>query len=150
MNPEMLASWIQTEHAKIDALAIELQEKVAVIPRAHQQRWIADVRASFEEFADCVHRHQSLEEQDGYMTAVVDERPSLSHEVDRLAHEHGELAQLMNGIKRQLSELTPDDALLIRDACRRIQNLLLYLEHHTKEENLMVMSVFQLDLGTDD
>lgn len=150
MNPEMLASWIQTEHAKIDALAIELQEKVAVIPRAHQQRWIADVRASFDEFADHVHRHQSLEEQDGYMTAVVDERPTLSHEVDRLAHEHGELEQIMAGIKRQLAELSPDDALLIRDACRRIQNLLLYLEHHTKEENLMVMSVFQLDLGTDD
>lgn len=150
MNPETIASWLQTEHAKIDALAIELQEKVAVIPRAHQQRWIADVRESFEEFSDHVHRHQTLEEQDGYMTAVVEYRPSLSREVDRLAHEHGELERLMTGIRRQLSELSADDALLIRDACRRIQNLLLYLEHHTKEENLLVMSVFQVDLGTDD
>ncbi|MBI5763048.1 MAG: hemerythrin domain-containing protein [Planctomycetes bacterium] len=150
MNPETLASWIQTEHAKIDALAVELQEKVAVIPRAHQQQWITDVRASFDDFSGHVHRHQTLEEQDGYMTAVVEQRPTLSREVERLAHEHGELEQIMGGIKRQLTELSPDDALLIRDACRRIQNLLLYLEHHTKEENLMVMSVFQMDLGTDD
>ena len=150
MNPGTLASWLRTEHATIDDLAVQLQEKVAVVPRANQQRWIAEVRGSFEDFRSHMQRHHKLEEEGGYLTAVVEERPTLSREVDRLAHEHSELEQLMGDIRRQLSELTAGDPLLIRDACRRIQNLLLYLEHHTREENLLVMSVFQVDLGTDD
>jgi len=143
-------NWIQTEHEKIAGLSARLQERVAVVPRANQTRWIADVTAAFEHFRAHLVRHQALEEEGGYMLGVVELRPALSREVERLAHEHLEIDHIMADIQRQLEDLKPDDNLRIRDACRRIQNLLLYLEHHEHEENLLVVSVFLNDLGTED
>ena len=95
-------------------------------------------------------KHMALEERDGYMLPVVEHRPALSREVERLAHEHREFTLIMEIIHRTLSELGPDDQLIIRDCCHRIHDFLLYVEHHKNEENLMVLSVFTDDIGTKD
>lgn len=150
MTTQTIASWISAEHTRIAELAAGMQEKVAVVPRANQAKWIADVTDAFEDFRTHVLRHQSLEEEGGYMVGVVEQRPALSAEVDRLAREHVELGRIMTDIHRQLVELEPADKLLLRDTCRRIQTLLQYLEHHTKDEDILVLSVFTDDGGAED
>ena len=145
MTTQTLASWIQEEHAKISELSDRLQEHVAVTPKANESKWIEEVVAAFEEFRLHVERHQALEEEGGYMTSVVETRPMLTPIVERLFHEHVEMRRIMAEIVQHLADLMPADKLLIRDACHRIQLLLQYMEHHAKEEDLLVMSLFKDD-----
>ena len=145
MTTQTLAAWIQEEHARIAELSDRLQERVAVTPKANEAGWIADVEAAFEEFRLHVERHQTLEEEGGYMTGVLEKRPTLSPVVERLLHEHVEMRRIMREIGQHLADLTPDDKLLIRDGCHRIQSLLQYMEHHAREEDLLLMSLFKDD-----
>jgi hypothetical protein len=46
--------------------------------------------------------------------------------------------------------LKPEDSLLIRDCCHRIQNFLQYVEHHESDENFLVISAFTDDIGGND
>jgi hemerythrin-like domain-containing protein len=150
MTARELALWLREEHGKLAELAASLLKKTAVVPRARQQQWIDDARGAFDHFRAHMARHMSLEEHEGYMLPAVELRPALSREVERLAHEHGEIRRMLDRIHEDLGTLAPDDALLIRDGCRRIQNLLQYIEHHEKDENLLVMSAYGEDLGTED
>jgi len=150
MNMREMAFWLREEHKKLNKLSASLQEKTAVVPHLHQQQWIDDVRRACDHLRAHMTKHMSLEELDGYMLPVVEQRPTLSREVERLAHEHGEIQKLMDRIHEELSALGPEDGLLIRDGCRRVQNLLQYIEHHEKDENLLVMSTYGEDLGTED
>ena len=147
MKPKELARWISEEHQKVHELVVQLQECVARIPRARHEEWICDVRKAFEHLRAHLTKHISLEENEGYMVPVLERRPALSREVDRLAHEHKEFIRLMDMIHHFLAELQPEDELLIRDCCHRIRDMLSYVEHHKNEENLMVLSVFNLDIG---
>ncbi|HVP11758.1 MAG TPA: hemerythrin domain-containing protein [Phycisphaerae bacterium] len=150
MKPQELARWIRDEHEVVRGLSERLQEKVAIVPQANQQRWIQDLREAFDHLRAHLIKHFALEEQDGYMVSVVHRRPSLAREVDRLAHEHGEIVRLLEGIHRAAHELMPDDRLLIRDCCRRIQNFLQYWERHESDENFLVMTAFTEDIGGND
>lgn len=148
MKMQELARWIREEHEKCRDLASRMQELVVVVPRSNQEKWITTVRDFFEHFrAHCI-KHMALEGQDGYMLPVVERRPALSQEVDQLAHEHTEITKIMDGIHEAIHGLKGDDALLIRDCCRRIQDCLSYVEHHEHTENLLVMSAFTDDIGT--
>lgn len=150
MNTEQAARWIREEHARVGDLADRLREKVAFCPRVAQGAWIEEVRDAFEHFRAHLTKHMSLEERGGYLESVIEQRPALSREVDRLGHEHAQMIRIMNGIHGTLQELGTNDRLLIRDCCARILNLLGYAEHHEKDENLLVMSAFTDDLGTKD
>lgn len=150
MTPRQLANWVQEEHENVQDVASRLQEKVAIVPRSNQGRWIQEARQAFDHLRAHMIKHMALEEQDGYMLAVVDQRPWLSNEVERLAREHRELARITDEIHQTFQSLRPEDHLLILDCCRRVQNLLSYLEHHEKEENLLLLSAFTNDIGTKD
>ncbi len=150
MKARELAQWMRDEHEKVHELAEKLQEKAAIIPRTNQGRWIQDARQAFDHLRAHMIKHMALEEQDGYMLCVVEQRPALSREVERLAREHASLAHILNSIHQELGELRPEDQLLILDCCRRIQNLLQYVERHEKDENLLVLTAFTNDIGTKD
>ena len=79
---------------------------------------------------------------------MLEIRPALSPQVDRLLHEHSECIRIMNAIHAMLNELQPEDQLLVRDCCRRITDLLCYVEHQEDEENTLVSFAFTQDLGT--
>jgi hemerythrin-like domain-containing protein len=150
MNASDLAFWLCEEHLELARSVELLQEKIAVVTSTNEQRWLDEVRKEFEHFRIHVNKHQSLEERDGYMVNVVEQQPALNTEVTRLAHEHGEFKHLMDGIRTELKGVLPDDKVLIRDCCHRIQNLLQYIQHHEKDENLLVISTCGQDFGTGD
>ena len=137
-------------YLKVEALSRSLRERVAGVPSENLERWIPEMGEQFEAFrAHCV-KHMSLEEADGYMTSVVDCRPGLSCEVDRLQHEHKELVQIFDSIHRRLKGLTAADRLLVRECCHRINSLLDYIDRHEKDENLLLTSAFTQDIGSSD
>lgn len=147
MNAQELARWLRDEHEKVNELMALLREKVAAAPQTNQQKWIEGARRAFEHLRAHHIKHIALEEQDGYMATVVQRRPAVEREVERLAHEHGELRTIMDRIHDELDALRPEDHLLIRDCCARVHNLLSYVEHHENAENLLVLTAFTDDLG---
>ncbi len=148
MNPQELARWLAEEHQKVSELAANMQEIVAVAPRTNQHKWIEGLREAFERLRAHLMKHISLEERDGYMVPVTKRRPALGREVDRLAHEHREFKRILDHIHDQVESLEPEDDLTIRDCCRRIQDLLSYVEHHENAENLLVLTALTDDIGT--
>jgi hemerythrin-like domain-containing protein len=150
MNAHEVARRIRTEHIRVQDLADSIRETTAVLPRTDQAAWIAEVRDRFDHFRAHMIKHMVLEERDGYMSSVLDRRPTLAGEVERLKREHQELITIMDGIHNAVHRLTPEDQLLMHDCAARIERLLGYVEHHDEEENLMVTYVFTRDLGTND
>ena len=150
MNGSDIASWLRDEHEKLRGLSSTLSSAIAVIPKMPQPGWLNEVRSAFDQLRDHLNTHMTLEERDGYLTPVVDARPALSRVVQRLAHEHKEFRRLLDGIQRDFLSITAADRLLIGDCFRRIQELMRCVEHHEKDENLLVMSTFGQDLGTTD
>ena len=150
MDSHDFAKWMREEHHKVDALSRALKEKVSLIPRTGHKVWLEELRSRFEHLRAHMHKHMALEERDGYLPMVTERRPTLSREVDRLKHEHSELSRIMDRIRDELHDLTPDDPLLIEDCCARIDRLLGFVRNHEEHENLLVLSVFDDDLGLND
>jgi len=150
MNTQELAAKLRAEHEAVEQLADRLREWVAVIPRTNAAGWIAELRRRFEHFRAHLTKHMALEEQEGYMTAVIELRPTLSQEVGRLQHEHEEITTIMAGVQSAVDSLSKDDRLLVRDCCRRIDNLLHYVEHHENDENMLLITSLTSEIGTKD
>jgi len=150
VNPKQLAQWMHDEHDRVHDLAVTLRETIAKVPLSHRGDWLEALRGRYEHLRAHLHKHMALEERDGYLPTVAARRPSLSKEVDRLRHEHEELTQIMDGIRRDLLEVRETDPLMIQDCCCRIENLVSSIERHEQDENLIVLSVFTDDIGTKD
>ena len=149
MDTKDYANWLKQEHQRASELAGVLREKVTCIPRGGFERWLVELRDRFDHLRAHLQKHMALEERGGYLTAVLEQRPTLSDAVGRLRNEHRELGRIMNGIHQTLHETAPQDTLMIRDTCARIQNLLGYVEHHEGRENSLVLSVFTEDIGAE-
>jgi len=147
MNAQELARWLSAEHEIVTKLMTDLGDRVAVAPRTNHAKWLEDVRRSFDHLRAHMVKHIALKEQGGYLVPVVQRRPAFATEVSRLAHEHGEMIQIMDGIHQTLQAVRPEDQLIIRDICHRVMGLLSYLEHHENAENLLVFSAFTEDIG---
>ena len=95
-------------------------------------------------------KQMALEECEGYMRFVLDRRPALAPQVDKLKHEQVELGKIMDEVHHAVAALGPEDRLRIRDCCHRIQGLLSYIDHHENAETTLVTFVFTHDIGTHD
>lgn len=147
---EQLAKLVREEHERVDLLSNRLRATTAVVPWANLQNWLQELRERFEHLRAHLVQHMALEEKEGYMLPVLERRPGLSSQVERLRHEHQELLQLLNDVHKAVAALTPGDRLLVRDCCNRINALLGYLEHHENDENILISSVLTHDIGTKD
>lgn len=147
MAEQTIADWLRSEHEQVNVLSDRLRECIAVVPRVGVESWIVDTRSCFEHLRAHFLHHIALEEHKGYLNCVLEQRPTLEPRVQRLAHEHRELIQLLDNLHRSLADLTQDDHLLVRDSCHRIRDLLQFIDHHQEKENNLVQLVFTEDLG---
>ncbi|HUU83618.1 MAG TPA: hemerythrin domain-containing protein [Phycisphaerae bacterium] len=147
MKSDDLAQWMRQEHDRVEDLAGVLLKEVAAPPRTQVQEWLTHLRDRFDHMRAHLQKHMALEEQDGYLPSVVEQRPTLFDQVERLKHEHGEITRIMDGIHTALHEAGPDDRMLVRECCQRIENVLTEVQRHEADENLMVMSAFTRDIG---
>jgi hemerythrin-like domain-containing protein len=150
MTKHNIASWIRAEHDKVIDLSNVLRQMVAYAPRENLAAWINETRGCFDHFRAHLIRHMALEEEDGFFSRLTEQRPTLAPEIDRLRHEHVEMTRIMRGIHQTLEELTPEDRLLVRDCCARINGLLSYVDHHEDLEDSLVTFIFTQDIGTKD
>ncbi len=149
-SPSDIARWIREEHAKAFDLIAQLTEHVAAIPRTNIEPWLRELKEEFERFRAHMQQHFALEEEGGYLTAVLQIRPALQPEVDAFTVEHRQLSQIMTSVNAEVAGLEPSQTLHIRDVCARIRNIIAMLEQHEDHENNLVSHVFTQDVGSHD
>lgn len=143
-------AFLRNEHSRINELLDRLHQTVAVVPRGDVEPWIAHIRDQFDVLRTRLLEHMAMEESDGYLKAVVDRRPGFASRVDRLRHEHLEFEVLLNDLAARLAQLKSNDRLLARDWCRRMSDLVHYIEHHESEENDLMEFAYTQDFGAKD
>ena len=147
MDQNELAEWMKTEGARVNELALGLREHIISIPSGSLKEWLAELAQRFDHFAAHLRRMMNIEEEDGYLAPVIQERPSLSKQVDMLRHQHDELRCLIDDLERAVHSLKPTDQLLIRDCCTRLQVFLGHVSRHGEHENHIVLYSFTQDMG---
>lgn len=150
MKPREVAKWISEEHSHVKEQMFQLRKSLAIPPETGRAAWLPDLRKCFQGLATHLNQHMELEESGGYMQEILQLRPTLTREVERLSHEHVEMRRLIEQIDAALGELGPKDALLIRHAIARIGMFLAYVDQHKTEEEHLVMAVFTNDIGVGD
>jgi hemerythrin-like domain-containing protein len=139
------------EHAVLRRLMTELRGICTESPKTGVFAWVDRLRDRFEHFEAHYIRHMALEEKEGYLAPVLNEaRPTLDKEIARLQAEHPQFITMMASIRAQMLKLAPSDALLIRDLCARLAQLLGYIEQHEQEEDLLLIDGVNRDIGVKD
>ncbi len=147
MPMQDIVRWLRREHDDFHRLADRLRERVVKSPPGTRDKWIEELQARFDEFAAGFCQRIGEEEDDGYLKPVLEARPSLTAPVQLLKHEHDELRRIIDNVQRAVHQLSPKDNLLLRDCCKRIEDLLHWVERHEEHENHIVLYVFAGDAG---
>ncbi|MEE9295248.1 MAG: hemerythrin domain-containing protein [Phycisphaerae bacterium] len=144
------AAWMRDEHRVTRELIGEVTRVVGRASSANMPEWLDELRYYFSRLRAHLKKHMKAEEAGGYLEPVLELRPTLSPEVDRLKGEHIELALSLDQICDELERLEPDDKPSITDTCHRIQHLISAVRHHENREELLVTYAFNQDLGGHD
>jgi hemerythrin-like domain-containing protein len=147
MPTQDIVRWLRHEHDDAHELASRLRERIASPPRGGKERWIVELRDRFDGYGAQIRQRMAEEEKRGYLTPLLQIRPSLSGAVDVLRHEHDELARLIELVGRSVHQLVPKHNLLLRDCCKRMEDLLCWVERHEEHENHMVLYALVEDGG---
>jgi hemerythrin-like domain-containing protein len=90
--------------------------------------------------------HFRLEEENGYMTAVLEREPHLERTVEHLRDEHHQLADTLSRLIEEAKKIDQlDDGLR-----EHIRAWLERIRQHEARENRLVQDVFNLDIDAED
>lgn len=138
----------QMEHQILDhvkqALRITLDWKA---PAVSLPRKISSVQFTMKSFSRHLLRMMDLEERDGYMSVVVEEKPNLDCRIKRLQREH-------QAFRSRLEEMAPDISALpamtesdFEFVCTQIEELLDRVDQHDVEEIELLQDTLMCDEG---
>lgn len=142
MPMEDVVRWLRNEDDGLPELTDRLRERIAKPPRGDRRIWVQELCERFDEFAAGARRRLARQLEGGYLKPVLAARPALKPQVEMLEHEHGELTRIIDKVEQAVRQLSPQDNLLLRDCCKRIEILLGWYERHEEHENHIVLYVF--------
>ena len=125
--------------------------KVLDTPRVETcWEWLEQLRAAVADFRAHLVEHMKIEETDGFMTPVLERRPTLRPNVEGLAKEHEKIAADLSEIITCLAD-ERDRLREVYEGCLgRLQEFLTRLSDHEHRETKLVQQVFNLDMGAGD
>lgn len=147
MSPEELAEWMRHEHEALQSLNKILRQHIAGMPEVNLGDWLRGLQAGFERLRTHLERNFAAKESGGYLSIVVEKRPTLSPQVESIRREHGEILRMAEGILRDLEEVKPETRLLLGDVCARVQRFMAIVAQHDQRENMITLLVFNQDFG---
>lgn len=89
------------------------------------------------------------EDGDGFFAQIVNLAPQLSRQAQKLTHEHKTFLEQVDFLI-QLAEQHPGEPMCPANLAAGFRDFSKLLMHHESEENGMLQSVYQDDLGTND
>ena len=116
-------------------------------PAVSLDRKQSSIRHAMRSYLRHLQRLLDLEEQGGYLDDLIETRPNLQIQVDRLREEH---AQIRESI-REFSERIDDNSAWSGDhfegACESIRTLLDEVDHHDRDEIALLQESLLTDVG---
>ena len=132
------ASAVEADHAHLrDAWKRLRQLAAAEGPEAEQR---AELWPLILEFGRELREHFAAEEEGGYFGALLDERPELSSQIERLRIEHQEIAALIAGLEASSPGWNAELGLQLGQLLDRFQQ-------HERAEAKMLQDFFGRDQG---
>jgi iron-sulfur cluster repair protein YtfE (RIC family) len=93
--------------------------------------------------------HFNNEECEGFFEQIVTRAPQLSRQALKLTHEHVDMLERLDAIVRA-AEIAAAESVIPAELSARFHEFSKTLMHHESEENGMLQSAYQDDLGTKD
>jgi len=150
VNRGDVAEWLRREHQALTALGKVLREHIALMPEAGAPDWLRGLRAAFERLRAHLEQNFAAQEKGRFFQNLLDLRPTLSKQVERLRREHTELLRMADRIRAELAEIDAADRLLAADLSARIQRFLAVVAQHEQRESTITLLVFNEELGGGD
>ena len=147
MSPSELAAWARQQHESLTALSKVIKQHIAAMPETVAAEWLQGLRAAFDRLRVHLERNFATQESGGYLQNLLDLRPWMSNEVERLKSEHTQILQLADYIRTALSETQASDLLLIGDICARTSRFMSVVAQHEQRETTFTLLVFNEDIG---
>lgn len=88
-----------------------------------------------------------LEEEDGYMSVILESHPELSDEIEALRQEHGQFRKGLNRILTRLRLVQPTDPLALAKISEELLALLKKLDEHSHKETGLIQHALLKDEG---
>jgi signal transduction histidine kinase len=137
-----LAEVIQRAHHMLLADLSRLEELGCTSARGS----VAELNTQLRTVQTHLLRHFRLEEQDGYMDAVLKRDPGQERAVQQVLSEHQQLSESLSALIKDLS-----DRLRIEEALRlQLGEWIESVRQHESRENLLIENVFNQDIGAED
>ena len=131
------------DHVK-QALRVTLQWKA---PAFGLSRKISSVQFTTKSFMRHLERMMELEEEEGYMDAVRQQKPNIEHRVERLERQHEEFRELIEELKPEVAVLNVLPAARAQVICHRLVDLLNRVDQHDLEEIELLQQTLVCDEG---
>jgi hypothetical protein len=147
MTPEQLSDWMKREREILAELTKVLRQHIAVRPEANLGDWVRGLRAGFDRLVLHLQRHYAAKQEDGYLSLVLEQRPTLSKQVERLRLEHEQILHLGTQIQAELASMGAEQYLRVADACERVERFMSVAADHDQREIMITMFVFSQDMG---
>lgn len=140
------AAWMEHQilsHLK-QALRVTLNWKA---PSVSMPRKMSSVQFTMKSFQRHLTRMMDLEEQDGYMSAVVERNPNVSPRIQRLEREHSDFRDQLDDLSPDVTAMTAFDEDRFEATCDRIRDLLDRVDMHDVNEIELLQETMLCDDG---
>jgi hypothetical protein len=138
----------QMEHQILDhvkqALRITLDWKA---PSISLPRKMSSVQFTVKSFARHLLRMIDLEERDGYMSVVLEEKPNLDGRIKRMQREHREFRHRLEEMQPDIAALTAVSEEHFEYVCSQIAELLDQVDAHDEAEIELLQDTLLHDEG---
>ena len=139
-------SWVEhqtLEHIK-DALRVTLEWDA---PAVSMERKRSSVRFTLQSFCRHLERLMSIEEADGYLDRVVEQKPNLHCKIQRLSRDHQHFRARVAQLPPMLDHLHEWQDSEFDEACREIRELLDQVDRHDHDEVRLLQEALSYDEG---
>jgi hemerythrin-like domain-containing protein len=145
-----LAARMQEEQKAMRTLMQTLRRHVADVPELDRQDWLHGLRRGFDRLHAHLDQMFRTKADGGYLKELLDVRPTLSPQVERMQCEHDQMLQMAERLREDLGRMEPTAGLLIADACARVARFIAVVSQHQHREDTIALLVFNQDIGAGD
>ncbi len=148
MSYKAIAQQVLKEHQMLKLISQAMQVAIGwTVPAHEMSRKLSSLRFVAESLRRHQERLMSLEEDGGYLHAVVESNPNLASKVDALRLDHEKFRQAWSRILPRLDKVSPTEHAALADLCKELTGLLHEIQEHSTTETTLVQEAILRDEG---
>lgn len=139
-------SWV--EHQTLEHIKKALRVTLAWdAPAVSMERKRSSVQFTLQSFCRHLERLMNIEETDGYLDRVAEDKPNLHCRIERLSRDHEYFRQRVHELPPALDHLHEWENNEFEDACQQIRRLLDDVDRHDQDEVKLLQEALSYDEG---